>query len=355
MPAHLQSNHTSNLKNVNPSNIREESAGRRDFCSDLLGIESSENTIRNAATKWFGPLEMLEPTSQAGERARQEAMLHTLFRLHRLSCNLVPEAQRLPVAEQDVFSAILALNRISISVNCPAAAIVAYCESRSLREENPRFNQLDPLQLRHLLAFHQDIPNEELNSLDIQTLRSACERSAKQDIHTWFDTVTKRKHALPAGAPQFLRQLMTDLWNAGHHDFIETFATELTVLDSAMFDELGWENSRLFFAIFKRIHGSACRSASIYIAAEEIDSAIEMYQQLADNDQVIHFRALSTIFEAKALRRLEHTIIAASKERGLRIGISLLSPLDQKKAVQSVTSADIPTLFAAKTLPHMAR
>jgi len=348
----MQPIHASSLKNSVSSKAREVSAERHDFCSVLASIESRENTIRNAAKKWFGPLEMLDPKARACERERHEAILHTLFRLHRLSCNLVPESQRLPVTEQDVFSAILVLNRISITVRCPAAVVSSYCESRAVREENPRLNQLDPLQLRHLLAFHQDIPHEELTSLDIHTLRNACEKSATTDIHIWFDTVTKRKHALPVGAPQFLRQLMTDLWIAGHRDFIETFATELTVLDSAMFDALGWENSRLFLAIFKRIHGSACRPASIYIDAEEIDAAIEMYTQLADNDQVIHFRALSTTFEAKTLRRLEHTILAASKERGSRIGVARLSPLEQKKAIPYRTSSDIPALFGRQTLQH---
>jgi len=348
MTAHIQPVHASSLKIVKPSSARKESITDHDF-SGLYSIESRENAIRNAAKKWFGPVEMLDPKARTSERARQEAILHSLFRLHRLSCNLVPEAQRLPVTEQDVFSAILVLNRISISVKCPAAAITGYCESRSVREENPRLNQLDPLQLRHLLSFHQDIPHEELNSLDIHTLRSACERNATEEIHTWFETVAKRKHALPIGAPQFLRQLMTDIWNAGNHDFIETFVTELAVLDSAMFDELGWENSRLFLAIFKRLQGSSCRPISVYIDAEEIDAAIEMYTRLADNDQVIHFRALATTFEANALRRLERTIIAASKERGTRIGITRLSPLEQKKAVAYVTSADIPTLFAAKS------
>jgi|GEM_PF-3090774 len=355
MPAPIQPIHASGLKQVGSIGTRKDTSASADFRGSLATLESRENVIRNVAKKWFGPLEMLDPKARANERERHEAILHTLFRLHRLSCNLVPETQRLPLAEQDVVSAIMVLNRIAITVKCPVAAIVGYCESRSVREENPLLNQLDPLQLRHLLAFHQDIPHEELNALDIHTLRTACETCAKKDIHLWFETVTKRKCALPVGAPQFLRQLMSDLWLAGHRDFVETFATELAVLDAAMFDALGWENSRLFLAIFKRIHGASCRPVSLYIDAEEIVTAIELYEQLADNDQVIHFRALSTTFEAAALRRLEHTILAASKERGSRVGVARLSPLDQKKAVRYVTSADIPTLFAHKATPYTAR
>ena len=351
MPAHIQPFHASSLRISKTLNTtQEESYDHQDFCDRLNGSESRENSIRNAANKWFGPLEMLDPIARAGERERHECILQSLLRLHRLSCNLVPEAQRLPVQEQDVFSAILVLNRIAITVKSPAAAIVGYCEARAVREQNLRFNQLDPLQLRHLLAFHQDIPHEELNALDIQTLRSACEKSDKTSIQLWFENIAKRKDDLPKGAPQFLRQLVVDLWNEGHHDFLDTFATELAVFDSAMFDVLGWENSRLFLAVFKRLHGKDCRPASVFIDKEEIDTAIELYKQLADPDQVIHFRALATIFEAKSLRRLEHTIISAAKENGTRIRSARPSPLAQKMSVQYPTPAEITAIFARKNL-----
>jgi hypothetical protein len=221
-----------------------------------------------------------------------------------------------------------------------------------VREDNLRLNQLDPLQLRHLLTFHQDIPHEELTALDIQALKRTCENASKENTHLWFEAVTKRKNALPRSTPQFLRQMITELWTTGHRDFLETLATELTVLDCAMFDALGWENSRLFLAVFKRLHGANCRPASAYIDSEEINAAIEMYKLLGDSDQVVHFRALSTTFDYSALRRLEHTMIAASRERGSRVSVtrSRPSPVEQKKSVQYLTSADIPAVFARKNL-----
>jgi hypothetical protein len=351
MPAPIQPTTIPSPKTVSTA-TREDAYVAHNYRTNLASLESRENTLRNAVKKWFGPLEMIDPTARAHESSRHEAMLNTLCRLHRLSSNLVVDPQRLPLTEQDIFSAILILNRISITVKCPAGAIVAYCESRAVREENPRLNQLDPLQLRHLLTFHQDIPHEELNALDIRALKRACENNAKDEIHLWFEAVTKRKNALPLGAPQFLRQLITELWTSGNRDFVETIATELTVLDCAMFDVLGWENSRLFLSIFKRLHGSHCRPASAYMDAEEINVAVEMYKQLGDSDQVVHFRALSTTFDANSLRRLEHTILAASKERGSRISVTRNrpSPVELKKSVQYVTSADIPTIFARKNL-----
>jgi hypothetical protein len=348
MPANFQPIHATATKSPADSSLLDESA---DSCSPFGGpksIEYRECIIRRTAKKWFGPLEMLDPKARTDERDRHEAILQALLRIHRVSCNLVPEQQRILISEQDIESAIIVLNRIAITVKGPSAAIISYCEARAVREKNPRANQLDPLQLRHLLSFHQDIPHEELSTLDIQNLRAVCEKSSTEGIQLWFETLTKQKNALPKGAPQFLRQLVVDLWNAGHTEFLETYATELAVIDSALFDSLGWENSRLFFAIFKRIHGSACRPASIFLNDEDIDTALEIYKQLGDSDQVVHFRAISTTHESKELRRLERTILAASKETGSRIRKARPSPISLKKSVQLPTAPDIPRIFALR-------
>ena len=350
MPANKQSFHASDSKNANLIRSEDNSFGHDDGCGSLSSIESREKNIRNAAKKWFGPIELLDPKARAIEFSRQEAILQPLFRLHRLSCNLVPEAQRIPVTEQDVFSAILVLNRLNISVKSPIATVLAYCEARSVREKNPRLNQLDPLQLRHLLSFHEDIPHEEMNTLDINTLRDACEKFDRNAINAWFRRIATRRHALPNAAPQFLRQMINDLWNAGHQTFLEAFATELAVLDTSMLEALGWENSRLFLALFKRLHGSACRSATPFIDAEEIDAAIEMYKLLKDEAQLLHFRALATAFEANALRRLERTIVTASKEINPGLSNNKVSPHVLKKTSTSLTTAEVEAMFARKNL-----
>ncbi|MBK9990640.1 MAG: hypothetical protein IPP19_07915 [Verrucomicrobia bacterium] len=348
MPAYIQPSHANTTK-ASPtfSSLEESDAAHISFGS-AKSIEYRESAIRNAVKKWFGPLELFEPKARAEERARHEAVLLTLLRLHRVSCNLVAEEQRIPVTESDIHAAIVVLNRIAITVKSPLTAIISFCEARAVREKNPRANQLDPLQLRHLLSFHQDIPHEELNAIDIQNLRAACEKGSTEEIQFWFETITRHAHALPMGAPQFLRQFAVDLWNAGHSEFLQPYATELSVIDSAMFGSLGWENSRLFFSIFKRIHGSACRAASAYLDREDIDNAIEIYRQLGDNDQVVHFRALSTAFDPKELRRLERTILAASKEGGSRVRKALPSPVTLKKSVHFPTGPDISRIFELK-------
>lgn len=319
-----------------------------DIIASPRSQQSRENTLRNAVKKWFGPVETLDPMARTIEINHHEVILQVLLRLHRLSCNLVPEPNRIPLQEQDVFTAIVLLNRINVTLGSAYAAILCYCEARAIREKNTRVNQIDPLQLRHLLTFHQDIPHEELNALDIQRLRTACENSESTAIISWFETISKRKTVLPKDTPQFLRQLASDLWNAGHENFLETYAKELAVLDAALLHELGWENTRLFFALFKRLRGTSCRSAAAFLTEADIALAIEQSKQLGNNDETVHFRMLSTTYDAPAFRRLETTLLAASKENGSRVrkNSETASPLERKKSVALPPVYGTPAFFA---------
>lgn len=310
--------------------------------------QSRENTLQNAVKKWFGPVETLDPQARKAELTHHEVILQSLLRLHRLSCNLVPESIRIPLQEQDVFTAIILLNRINVTLGSAYAAILCFCEARAIREKNLRAHQIDPLQLRHLLSFHQDIPHEELNALDIQRLRTACEKSESTTIRVWFENISKRKTVLPKDTPQFLRQLAYYLWNAGHQNFLETYAKELAVLDAALLHELGWENTRLFFALFKRLQGAACRTAAVFLNEADIALAIEQSKQLGNTDETVHFRALSTTYDAPAFRRLETTILSAAKENGTRVrkNTDTISPLERKKAIELPPAYGTPAFFA---------
>jgi len=319
-----------------------------DIIASPRSLQSRENTLRNAVKKWFGPVETLDPKARAAELNHQDLILQSLIKLHRLSCNLVPESIRIPLQEQDVFTGIILLNRITLTLGSPYAAILCYCEARAVREKNIRVNQIDPLQLRHLLCFHQDIPHEELNSLDIQRLRTACEKSESTNIIAWFENISKRKAVLPKDTPQYLRQLAYDLWNAGHEIFLEIYAKELAVLDVTLLQSLGWENSRLFFALFKRLHGTGCRSAAVFLNETDLALAIEQSKQLGNSEETVHFRALSTTYDAPTFRRLEATILAASKENGTRVrkNTETTSPLERKKSVALPPVYGTPAFFA---------
>jgi hypothetical protein len=83
-----------------------------------------------------------------------------------------------------------------------------------------------------------------------------------------------------------------------------------------MFDIPGWENTRQFFAIFKRVHGTDCHFASSFLKSEDIALAIALYQQLGDPGQTVHFQELACTYDAPAFQHFEFTILAAAEEQG---------------------------------------
>lgn len=277
---------------------------------------TGEETIRTAVNKWFGPLVTSDTSARAGKNEYHETILETLLRLHAVSCSLVAVEQRLLLSEQDVLATIQILNYIAVTLHCSPKVIASRCAVRSLREHNLRANQLDPLQLRHLLTFHPEIRTAGKEICDFEALKGACIKTEFPAIHAWFETTNRTKKTLPKDTPQLLRQMAVDLWGDGHRDFFETFVTELAVLDASMFDIPGWENTRQFFAIFKRVHGTACHFAASFLKTEDITLATELYQQLGDTAQAVHFRELARTYDAPAFRHFECAILDAAKLQG---------------------------------------
>jgi hypothetical protein len=309
---------------VQPAN---NSNGKTSFSSEDFSKQSSaleakksfatgEETIRLAVSKWFGPLVISDTSARAGKNEHHETILETLLRLHAVSCSLVATEQRLPLSEQDVLATIQILNYIAVTLHCSPKVIASRCAIRSLREHDLRANQLDPLQLRHLFTFHPDIRTAGKDICDFEALKLACEKTDFPAIHSWFETTARTKAILPKDTPQLLRQMAVDLWCDGHRDFFETFVTELAVLDAAMFAIPGWENTRQFFAIFKRVHGTACHFAASFLKSEDITLARELHQQLGDSVQTAHFQELARTHDAPAFRHFENTILAAAKKQG---------------------------------------
>ena len=309
---------------------------------DKKSFATGEETIRNAVSKWFGPLVISDTSARAGKNEHHESILETLLRLHAVSCSLVATEQRLALPEQDVLATIQILNYVAVTLNCTPKVIASRCAIRSLREQNLRANQLDPLQLRHLLTFHPDTKTAGQNSCDFGSLKLACEKTNFPGIHTWFETTARTKTSLPKDTPQLLRQLAIDLWSNGHRDFFETFVTELAVLDAKMFDVAGWENTRQFFAIYKRLNGMSCHFAASFLKPEDIALAIELYKQLGDPEQTAHFQELATSYDAPAFRHFELAILAAAKETGSR------NPFETSSASPFATQHPFSTTFATR-------
>ena len=86
-------------------------------------------------------------------------------------------------------------------------------------------------------------------------------------------------------------------------------------LDVRCFGILGWENTRLFYALLKHIGGTTCPAFTAYLTDEEIDTAIRFHELLRNEDQVAHFRELRIAFRPRALHNLEQSLFGVARQR----------------------------------------
>jgi hypothetical protein len=290
---------------------------------------ADEAAIRGVFNRWCGSGQFLDQKARARESAERDEMLNALCRLYAISRSSTLASKERKVRAGDVERVITCFRRLALMWGVRPGEIATYCETQATGDNNVLAHTSDPLQLRYILTFHKDVSGEQLTSRDIQQLRSACEAGDQAAMRMWFDVVGAKRDKLPKDATQALRFLLLQLWNAGIGD-LETFAYELAVLDARMFESLGWENTRMFCALLKRIGGGKYSAFGAYITDEDIDEALALHQELGNQEQYAHFRALLTVYDTKLVRDLERAVFSSAK-----YGDAIVQPdaeaIEQKK------------------------
>jgi hypothetical protein len=273
---------------------------------------ADEAAIRGVFNRWCGSGQFLDENARARETAERDELLNALCRLYAISRAHTPASKERKVRAGDVERVITCFRRLALMWGVRPGEVAMYCETHAAGDDNILAHTSDPLQLRYILTFHKDVPGAQLTAHDIQELRNACETSDQAAMRRWFDVVGAKRDVLPRDTPQALRFLLLQLWNAGAGD-LETLAYELAVLDARMFESLGWENTRMFCALLKRIGGGKYSAFGAYITDEDIDEALELHQELGNQEQVAHFRALLTVYDTKLVRDLERAVFSSAK------------------------------------------
>jgi hypothetical protein len=274
--------------------------------------QADEAAIRAVFNRWCGPVQFLDQEARRRELAERDELFQALCRLMAISRLHTAGVSERKVRTGDVERVITCFRRLALMWKVRPSEIAAYCETRAANDDNVPAHIADPLQLRYILTFHTDVPGAMVTADDLARLSDACLAGDQQAMRAWFDAVGEKKDALPKDTPQALRYLLLQLWNAGAGD-LETLAYELAVLDTRMFDAMGWENTRMFCALLKRIGGGRYPAFGAYITDEDIDEALELHQELGNQEQIAHFRALLTVYETKLVRDLERAVFSSAK------------------------------------------
>ena len=290
---------------LNPTQ-RPEMAGRtftREFQAEVL-------LIRAAFKGWSGPLELVDTGGRQKEIAEREAMLAAVLRLHAIGRSRVCTEEGRMVRAFDVERVLSCFRRLSLIAQVKPLDIAAYCEREAADDDNLLAHKADPLQLRYVLTFHKPETAGHFSG-KIEALKRVCERADQAGMRAWFEEIGANKAQLPKETCQFLRLALLRLWNRRMGD-METLAFELAVLEVRQFEAMGWENTRMFCALLRRIGGGNLPAFGAYLTSDDIQEALELHQAFGNIEQCAHFRALGTVHDPKLVGELEKAVFATA-------------------------------------------
>ena len=270
--------------------------------SDLLAIRAAFN-------RWTGPVQRFDVEGKKRELADREEMMTALLRLYTMSRASFPSGAARPVQALDVERVLSCFRRLELMGGATPAKIADYCERASEGDDNVIAHRADPLLLRYVLTYHEQATEAWFADKDLGRLRYVCERADLTGMRAWFEKLGADKETLPKGACQFLRLFLLRLWNNRMGD-LETLAFEQAVLEVRLYDTMGWENTRMFCALLRRIGGGNMPAFGAYLNSEDIKEALALHEALGDAQQSAHFRALATVHDAKLVGELERAVFA---------------------------------------------
>ncbi|MGC4074754.1 MAG: hypothetical protein QM760_20075 [Nibricoccus sp.] len=271
--------------------------------------ETDHVVIRAALNRWAGPVQRLDIEGKKRELADREELMTALLRLYALSRASIPKGIAPVIRAVDVERVLSCFRRLSLMGGATPSAIVDYCERAAADDDNHAAYRADPLMLRYVLTFHQAQTQVWFAANDEARLVYVCERADLAGIRAWFERVSANKEEMPKDCCQYLRLMLLRLWNRRMGD-METLAFEQAVLEVRLFETMGWENTRMFCALLRRIGGGNLPAFGAYLSSEDIEEALVLHESLSDSEQCTHFRALATVHDRRLLGELERAVFA---------------------------------------------
>jgi hypothetical protein len=266
--------------------------------------------LRAALNSWAGPAQRLDAEGKRLELAEREEMMAALLRLRAIS-DMRSNGARRPVRGIEVERVLSCFRRLALMSGATPAEIAEYCEKAAEDDDHVMAFRGDPWLLRYVLTFHREETRMWFAKHDLTRLRYVCDRADLAGIRAWFERVCADTEALPKDCCQFLRLQLLTLWNCRMGD-METLAFEQAVLEVRMFATMGWENTRMFCALLRRIGGGNLPAFGAYLNSEDIAEASALHEALGDAEQCGHFRALATVHEPGLVAELERMVFATA-------------------------------------------
>ena len=275
---------------------------------------SAEAIIRTAVNQRLGPVQSLTPEARKREVTERETLASAIYRLFSIGLEHTPACLHPEVRDKDVEEVATILRRLALVRGVPLATLVSHAAAKAAGDKNAAAHRADPFQIRHLLSFYRNIPSTWLDASQIARLQGALARRDDETVGRWFANVTSHTDRLPKETPAFLLNVLLKQCTAGNCD-VAVFAFEQAVLSVRLHGALGWENTRIFYALLKRLSGVASTAFDDYLTRAELDSAIRLHEESGDEAQLVHFLGLRARYDEEVLGKLESTINTIAHQR----------------------------------------
>jgi hypothetical protein len=271
--------------------------------------EAEQLTIRAAFNRWCGPVQRMDSEGKKQEVADREATITALLDLRAIAHAGTVSGSVRAVQASDVDRVLSCFRRLTLLGKVTPAEIAKYCEKMAADDDNEIAHRADPLSLRYVLTYHQESTRAWFAENGIERLRYVCERADLAGIRSWFETVTANTEKLPKDSCQYLRHVLLQFWNRRMGD-LETLAFEQAVLEVRLSSTVGWENTRMFYTLLRKIGGGSRSAFGAYLNSDDIKEALALHETLGQADQCAHFRALAAVHEPKLVDQLEQMVFA---------------------------------------------
>jgi len=279
---------------------------------ETLLLRHDDAVIRDVFNARHGALDLMNGAVRAAELNRRATSLDLIYRLYALGRSQTPVELRRALQSSEMEMVMSAIKRLSLMGQNSIEALVGYCEANAGRDVDLLAHVMDPFQLRYLLSYCSEATRERVGSAALDTLRVACQRKDAAAVRSWFQAIRRTLKNVPLDFPQLVRGVILELWQAGGGD-LGTVSTELAVVDTQLFSELGWETTRAFCAQLRRVTGPGCEAFDGFLTDEDIDSALTISEELRQAELVTHFQKLASSYNTMAHREVKRTIFARAQ------------------------------------------
>lgn len=272
---------------------------------------TAEAMIRMVLNRRLGAVSGLTAEVRQRQVAEREELIRVLVVLFEAGAGRAGGTTP-AIRDSDVERVVSALRRSALVRQVKPAEIARFCAAEA--ESDEVADQLDPFQLRLVLAYHDDVPHEEFTQVEICNLRGACEEGDADAVRRWFAVIAAKRDVLPRGTTAFLKREIIRQWDL-RSPVLEALVYEQVVLDVQMFGAIGWENSRQFYAQLARATGAEASPFLSFLELDEIEEAKRVTRAIGLTAAHARFLQAAAARSAQDLAQLEKRITDAAAAR----------------------------------------